>query len=396
VILHIFFTFVLIVLGLMVAYLDLLTVAALVGTKRPGPAREHRRFAVLIPAHNEELLLPRLLASLRSVDYPPQMYDLHVVADNCGDKTATVAREFQAVVHERRDEDHRGKGYALNWALSRIQGPGSAYDAYVVIDADSVVSKNFLHVLNRHLNRGDRVVQASYLVLNRGRSWVSGLSFIALALFNHLRPRGRDALGLSAGLSGNGMCFASSILDDHRWVAFSLTEDSLFHIQLVRAGIRVRFSPWVTVLAEQPTSLRQARSQSVRWERGRFQLTFAFAPRLLVEGLRRRDLVRLGVVADQMVPQFSILSAGIVACAAAGLLLHMMTVFIVTMVLLAGELVYMLVGLHLVEAKGRDYLALLLSPVYAIWKIWTIAIAALHLQDTSWVRTPRSGEDSPP
>lgn len=373
----------------MVSYLDALSVAALLWRRAPVGASPHHRFAIIVPAHDEETLLPRLLDSLFAMDYPRHLYDVHVIADNCSDRTAEVAALRGALVHERQDTELLGKGYALRWGLQRIQRSDVDYDAYVVVDADSVVSAGFLDIMNRHLERGDRVIQSYYGVLNPDESWSSALDFARLAVFNGLRPRGRDALSLSAGLRGNGMCFRSDVLDRFGWESFTLAEDVELHLKLVEAGIRVRYADEADVLGEMPSSLRQARSQNVRWERGRLQMLRAFGPRLIAEGIRQRDPVRLDAVAEQLVPPLSVLTA------------ITTLFFLVTTVaripgprrlaraVLLGQIGYVLTGLGVARARPRIYLALLRAPFYIVWKVWIYIMAAARLGDQRWVRTAR-------
>ncbi|MCL6441804.1 MAG: glycosyltransferase family 2 protein, partial [Thermoleophilum sp.] len=141
-------------------YLLVLTLAAPFGSVRrwaqgPGPVR---RFAVLIPAHNEEPVLARLLASLDALSYPRNLYDVVVVADNCTDATAAIGRARGALVFERSDSVNAGKGHALRWLLDELERAGKVYDAYVVLDADSTVSPNFLWAMNERLRGGAQVV----------------------------------------------------------------------------------------------------------------------------------------------------------------------------------------------------------------------------------------------
>lgn len=378
-------------LALMVLYLDVLSVAAV--TKRHGPESvpPRHRFALLVPAHNEERQLPRLLASLAALDYPRALYDVHVVADNCTDRTALTASTAGALVHERHDTRLRGKGYALKWLLEQLRNAHSQYDAYVVVDADSVVSANLLAVMNSYVARGDQVVQCYDGVLNRQESWVSAISYVALALFNNLRPLGRDALGLSVGLRGNGMCFTSGIIERFGWEVFGLVEDHAYHVQLVSAGVRVRYAAEASVLAEQPTSLAQAYSQSIRWERGRFEL---MSWRFLVQGIRRHDPAQLDALAEQIVPPFSVLTGAIVVMFLLTAALHMPGPFLVASLLVLGEIAYVWIGLRLVHAGRSVYFGLLAAPVYVAWKVWTVAMAAARPNDNLWVRTARPEEEA--
>jgi cellulose synthase/poly-beta-1,6-N-acetylglucosamine synthase-like glycosyltransferase len=378
--------------ALMVLYLDALSLAALLRRRGPLAVPDHSRFAVLVPAHDEEALLPRLLDSIFAVDYPRDLCDVHVIADNCGDRTADIAVAAGAIVHERRDDQLKGKGYALRWALARIRESGSSYDAFVILDADSVVSHNFLQVMNRHLARGDQAVQSYYGVLNPKGSWSSALRYAGLALYNGLRPRGREALGLSVGLHGNGMCFSADVLERLGWEAFTLAEDVEFHFELVEAGIRVRYAAEANVLATMPTSLRQAQSQNVRWERGRLQMLATLAPHLLALGARRRDPLLLDAVAEQLVPPLSVLT-GVTG----------MT-FLITVALrspgprrlatltLLGQIGYVLTGLRLVGAPRAIYLALLRAPLYILWKLAIYVMAAARIGESRWVRTARSSD----
>jgi len=376
----------------MVAYLDLLSIAAFSWRRSPPPTATLRRFAVLVPAHDEEVLLPVLLRSLNALDYPRECYDVHVVADNCTDRTAALAASAGAAVHERFDETLRGKGYALRWLLNRLHArdEGAPYDAYVVVDADSVVSTTFLAALNRYLVRGDIAVQANYGVLNRDESWPATLRYIALALYNDLRPRGRDALGLSAGLRGNGMCFTAALIEKFGWEAFTLAEDAEFHLQLVEAGLKVSFAPDAVVLAEMPTSLRQARSQNMRWERGRLQMLRSFGPRLLKQGLIQRDPARLDAVGEQFVPPLSLLTGLAVLDVAISMASRGKAARRLSLAVVLGQIAYVATGLRLVGADRKAYTALLAAPFYVVWKIALYVAAAIGLDDGVWVRTARS------
>jgi cellulose synthase/poly-beta-1,6-N-acetylglucosamine synthase-like glycosyltransferase len=382
-------------LACMVVYLDVLAVAATRWRPRARPIAPRYRFALLVPAHNEELLLPRLLQSFADLAYPPDLYDVHVVADNCTDNTAVFASAAGAFVHERTNLQERGKGYALRWLLTRLAERGLRYDAYVIIDADSVVSANLLAVLSAHLAQGDQAIQCYYGVLNAGESWPSALRYVALTLFNGLRPRGRDTLRLSAGLRGNGMCFAAPIIERFGWDAFTLAEDAEFHLVLVGAGVRVAYAGEATVLADMPTSLRQSQSQNVRWERGRLHLLRTYALPLLADAVRRRDAMRLDAVAEGFVPPLAVLMGLSSLSFALTAILRLRAARRLSALVLLGQALYTLVGLRLAGAGVRAYLALFMAPVYIVWKVWIYLIAAIGLRGKhQWVRTERSATPS--
>ena len=271
-------------------------------------------FAILVPAHNEEVVIARTLRSLLTLDYPRALYSVQVIADNCTDGTAALARAGGAIVHERNDPTLRGKGYALHWLFGRLLADPQSGDAFVVIDADSVVNPGFLRALDGHLRRGAAAIQGYDTVLNPDASWGTGLRYVAFALLHYLRPLGRRLFGGSAGLKGNGMCFSRAVLERTDWGAFSVTEDLQFHLDLLLSGRPVTFAPDAVVWAEMPASMKAAHAQNVRWETGRLQMVRGYVPRLLGAALRRRSLILFDAAMENLVPPFSIMAAGGVVC----------------------------------------------------------------------------------
>ena len=120
--------------------------------------KEHK-FMAVIPAHNEEMVVGNLIESLQAQNYPKDKYDIYVIADNCTDDTAKVAKEAGAIVLKRFDENHKTKGFALNWFLKQKIEENADYDAFCVFDADNIVDKNFLKNMNKKLCQGEEVVQ---------------------------------------------------------------------------------------------------------------------------------------------------------------------------------------------------------------------------------------------
>ncbi len=390
-------------LAMMVGHLLLLTAAAWMAPKEtPAPPNKPRhRFAILVPAHNEEKLLPALLESLSQLHYPRQLFAIHVVADNCIDETATVARSAGAIVHERFDLDNIGKGYALQWLLARLEKLQVSYDAALILDADSIVSPNFLTVMNAQLNNGERVIQAHYAVLNPERSWVMSLRAAALALVHYLRPLGRTALGGSVGLKGNGMVFQRAVLAEHQWSA-SVTEDIDYHMALILSGERVAFAPDATVWAEMPATLRSAQTQNIRWEQGRLQLARHYVPVLLQAALTPNQFGRplsrsllFDSIMEHIIPPFSVVMGLSVTY---WLLAWLCTMFwgatpllVLATLLLLGQLVYIAAGLILAGTPPQTYLALLYAPIFIFWKMQLILGLMTRSEKQGWVRTARDG-----
>jgi 1,2-diacylglycerol 3-beta-glucosyltransferase len=401
--------------AVVVAYLLLLAGAALIAPPATSGAEvmPWPRFLLLVPAHNEERLLPRLLSSLAELRYPSDCYRVHVVADNCSDQTATLARAASAAVHERQDAICPGKGNALQWLLEQLQRRSEPHEAVIILDADSVVSPNFLSIMAAHLARGERVVQAYYAVGNPQRSVAAGLRFSALAALHYLRPQGRMVLGASAGLKGNGMMFAGPVLQRHPWTA-SVTEDIELHMALLLDGERVHFAPDAVVWAEMPDSLAKSESQHHRWESGRLLLARRYVPQLLraawaalQAGCARQAFILFDAVMEHLIPPFAILvgTSGlllVISCVlwiveavglvkAPGLASALAQINLgLGLSLLAGQAVYLFTALRLVKAPPSAYWQLAYAPVYIFWKVGQYLRAAFSQAGTAWVRTPRN------
>ena len=378
-------------LAIEVGYLLLLTVAALFA-RRTTPARAgdaKTRFLVLAPAHNEEVLIERTVDSLLQMDYPRDAFTVCVIADNCTDRTAQLARARGAMVEERTNPDLRGKGYALDWALQRWWDSGRPCDAVVIIDADTDVSPNFLRVMDARLAQGDVAVQGYYAVRDPGRSWTAALRYAALAVLHYLRPQGRMTLGGSVGLKGNGMVFTAEVMRGHRWTA-SLTEDVEFHMNLVLDGKRVTFAPDAVVWAEMPNTLGNSTTQNARWERGRIQMVQRYVPTLLKRALAQRSYVMADAAMEQLIPPTSVLAFLIIACLVGGIALGSAAGTALGVVLLIGLAVYILTGLLLARAPGKVYLAMIYAPFLMLWKVWLYIKVLINPNKSGWVRTARN------
>jgi len=376
-------------IALMAAYLLTLSVAALLGHPPPPPGPARRRFAVLIPAHDEATVIRRLLSSLRAQRYPTHLFAVFVVADNCTDDTAALAREAGATVLERHEPALAAKGHALAWLLGRVRAAGPV-DAYVVLDADSVVESDLLSRFDARMEAGSRVIQAQYRVLNPGASSVTALRDAALASLHFLRPAGRTRLGLSCGLKGNGMCFEASLLDRFGWPSAGLAEDVEFHLLLVGAGLRVDFAPEVLVRADMPVTLAGSRTQHLRWETGRLRSLRQAIP-LLARGIVNRDPIAADAALEQFVPPLSVAVVVGAGCALAQFLLGAPQLAFTAAAATAGLAIHVVAGLVAVHAPRRAYLALLGAPPYIAWKVWLYARSVLTPSKQPWVRTDRSG-----
>jgi 1,2-diacylglycerol 3-beta-glucosyltransferase len=370
-------------------YLVLLVAASFLYRRRPpvSVARPARRFAILVPAHDEEQVIGRLLESLERLRYLRELFSVYVVADNCSDRTADVARSHGAHVFERDDTSAPGKGQALRWLLDRLAG--TPCGAFVVVDADSVVSPDFLQAVATRLDGGSRAVQGYYGVLNPNESWVAALRSLAFSLRHYTRPLGLATLRASAGLMGNGMAFAAGLREVKEWDAFGVTEDLELHLKLVESGNPVAFAPEASVLSEMPVSLGQAGSQNTRWERGRLALVRRHAPRLLISGLTKRDWPRLNAALELMIPPQSVQLLLTALTIAISLPLGLKAPLALGCVTIALQAAYVIGGLLRAGVRPRLWLALAYAPFYALWKGQLYLRALLARQPLPWVRTAR-------
>lgn len=350
-----------------------------------GPAREKVRFAVVVPAHDEEGVLPTVLESLEGLRYPAHLYEVFVVADNCQDATAKVARRYGCTVWERVDPDRRSKGHALSWAFDRIP---RAYDAIVIVDADSVVDPGLLAAFSRAFHPST-VLQGSYLS-PPGTGVLSVAGYVAAALHNDLKPRGRENLGCSAGVLGNGVCIARAVLDEVPWRRFGLAEDVEYHVDLVLAGKRVGFVPGARVSAASPGTLGGMDSQRSRWERGRLDALRSSAWPLLMRAARERNLASLEALVSISALPFSPTVLAAAGCTTLGALRRSkggMATGVLSLVAASGAT---LRALRLVGAPAGVYTYLAALPLFVIWKGYVTLSSLFGGSRRAWVRTERA------
>jgi 1,2-diacylglycerol 3-beta-glucosyltransferase len=385
------------VLGGLPALAASLYLAALASlSRRVGPPAlpaPRLRFDVVVPAHDEETEIAETVESLLALDYPPQLFRVLVVADNCRDRTSERAAAAGAQVLVRDEPTRRGKGYALAHAFHHSLAEDFA-DAIVVVDADTVVSSNLLSAFAQRFETGAAAVQADYGVRNPLSSWRTRTMTIALATFHGVRSLARERLGLSCGLRGNGMGFSKAVLRAKPYGAFSVVEDLEYGLELGYGGFRVQYVHEARVLGQMVATERASRSQRRRWERGRQAIVRQHAPRLLQQAWQRRDLLLLDLAADLLVPPLGQLVAlnavGTVLCLL-GARLNGGMVPVAAYVWgasLLGILVYVGRGWVLSGVGPHGLLDLLWAPVYVIWKL-TLRFRDRGQSQEEWVRTTR-------
>lgn len=389
-----------IVIALPICYLCVLSVSAILATKKQKKETDTSstnqplvNFAILIPAHNEIAVLGKLLESLAALKYPKDHFDVYVVADNCTDTTAELARTTGWVdVYERFDQNERGKGFALNWLMQKLNDDRLIYDAYIVLDADSVVQATFLDIMNKGLGRGAQALQAHNTVLNVTDSPRTALRWLALTLMNHVRPLGRNGLGFSSTLTGNGMCLSRSLLMSYPWQSFSLAEDYQYYLNLVKHGEKVLYMPEAIVRSEMPSTFAQMRTQDIRWESpDASQPTWRAAWQLLKVGMRNRDFTRIEAIAELLTPPLSYLIGLCLLTLLGSLLLWSIPNMIISLVMISGLSSYLSIPFYLLHPPRAVRTALLHAPGFMLWKLWVILVVKRSKKHTAeWVRTSRT------
>jgi len=349
------------------------------------------RFAVVVPAHNEQDGIASTVENLLAVDYPKHLFSVVVVADNCSDDTAPRAERAGAKVFVRHDEKLRGKGYALAHAFERL---APEVDALVVVDADTVVSPNLLLAFAARIEVGAKAAQADYAVRNPNAAWRTRLMAIAFGAFHVLRSTARERLGLSAGLRGNGMCFTTELLEEVPHDAYSIVEDVEYGIKVGEAGYRVHYAHEAHVYGEMVTSAKASNSQRQRWEGGRAALAGSRGWPLIAAAIARRSAVLFDLAVDILVPPLSTL----VVWNVAGLTYAVVVRFVlgqpVSSAIWIANLgvigVYVLRGWSLSGTGARGLVDLGAAPFYVVWKMW-LRMSQADKPNT-WVRTTREGE----
>ncbi len=376
-------------------HLAVLTAAALV-TRRPRAAAwtasSAARLQIVVPAHDEAAGIAATAQALKEAAVLDSLTDVLVVADNCSDNTAELARQCGVRVLERQDPTVRGKGAALRFAFDACPNA----DWFLVIDADSRLDPGFLSAMRAAIGQaqGDLstvALQARYLgeapAQASGRNAVRArLVGVAMMAFNVLRPMARHTLGQSCGVLGNGFAVRASAVRDSGWGSNAIVEDADQHLRWQAAGLKVRFVSQAVVRGELPLCASAARSQRARWEGGRLNLARRWMPRLAGQLLRGRAWA-FEPLADLLLPPLAHLSAALMLLA----LLPLPATRTFALVGLTVIALHVLAALRVGGARREHLAALLSTPAYIGWKLSAVgATLRAATGRTGWVRTARN------
>ena len=275
--------------------------------EKPLLTNKKHKFMAIIPAHNEENVVGNLVKSLNELDYPKELYDVYVIADNCTDKTAEIAKKEGAIVYERFDEKRKTKGYALNWFLDKKIKENADYDAFCVFDADNLVDKNFLNAMNKKLCQGETVVQGYKDIKNPTDSWISS----GYALFYWTQHKfyqlARYNPGLSPLMNGTGFMVKFDLIKDTGWNTKTLTEDIEFSLINISSGNKLGWAVDAIVYDEQPTTFGQSWTQRIRWTVGHIQCLKLYTKDLAKGVIKNKTLTSFdGLLYIMCIPLFII------------------------------------------------------------------------------------------
>lgn len=351
----------------------------------PGPLA---KLMVIVPSHNEELSIARCIASLEAAC--GSAANIIVIAHNCTDATAEIARKAGARVEIVNDPSLAGKGHALNHGFGFAFGECGA-EAVMIVDADSTVSSNIVAEVSKRLALSP-VVQCRYQVRNHSASWRAGLTSLAFLGINVIRPRGRDRLGLSCGIFGNGFAMRKDVLDDVAYDAHSIVEDMEFHLALVSRGYRVRFITEACVFGDMPLSAATSASQHSRWEGGRLRLLSDWGPRLLREVFKGRLSL-----AEPLIDLLGLPLALEVFSLMVLLLFPTPQTRLYVLAALSIVLLHLGVIIHESPNRGESVRNLLLAPVYLLGRVTRVSsVLRASSKSAKWVRTTRDASPGLP
>ena len=271
------------ILSIMVIYKAFYFAIGFLFTRKFKPAKKKHKYGILIAARNEENVIGNLLDSIKKQDYPQKYLTVFVVADNCTDKTAEISRQHGAKVYERFDNEHKTKGFALQYLFKNIEKDYgiNSFEGYFIFDADNLLNKNYITKMNDAFDSGEKIITSYRNTKNFDENWIAStyaLHWIRSIRTNH---RARSVLRLATNIQGTGFLFANEIVKNG-WNYTGLTEDRALTADAVARGYQITYQDEAEFFDEQPISLKVALRQRLRWSKGHLLAFLETGPYLFI------------------------------------------------------------------------------------------------------------------
>ena len=341
--------------------------------------------SILIPAHNESLVIAKTIQTIL-----PQLTtqdQLLVVADNCTDDTATVARNLGITVVERFNTELRGKGFALDYGIQHFKS--NPPQVVIIIDADCIIYADAIDLLGQTCKVQKRPIQALYLMDSQPNpSLKARIAEFAWLLKNKVRPLGFKALGLPCQLMGTGMAFLWDDIKEINLASSHIVEDMKLGVDLARINKATIFLPEALVKSVFPLTQEATNTQRARWEHGHLGMIMSEAPSLLFEALQTRNLQMFGLACDLIVPPLAVLVLLCVAVFILSLVCSAHLALLLSALLLAALTVAVLLAWLFFGRQIISFKQLCYAPVYALVKI-PLYIKFFFNRQVEWVRSKR-------
>lgn len=263
----------------------------LVGTIKHGKVKIKKevvqhKIGIVISARNESKVISNLIDSIYANDYPSELLQIFVIADNCTDDTAQIARDKGCFVIERFNMEQVGKGYALNYLFAQLHHKEEykdlVPDAYIILDADNVIRPNYITEMNKTFCQGYNIITSYRNSKNFGKNWItSGYAYWFLHESRHLN-NARMMLHTSCAISGTGFLISTDTVKEYGdWHFFALTEDIQCSTEYSIAGKKVGYCGTAELFDEQPATFKQSWTQRERWAKGFYQVFGKYGGKLI-------------------------------------------------------------------------------------------------------------------
>ncbi len=379
-------------------------------SKGKSISSKENSFALIVAAHNEETVVEDIVTSLKAMDYPADKFEVFVVADNCTDKTAEIAKKAGAVVLERFNAEKRGKGYAMEFAFEHIFALKENYEYICVFDADNVVKTDFLTEMNSKINEGYRAVQGYLDSKNPGDNWLTFSYSLWYWINNRMSQLARGNLDIGCRLGGTGFAVESELIKTYGWGATCLAEDTEFTLKLALNDIKVGWAHGAVVYDEKPTLLGTSIHQRKRWMQGLSEVATRYVKPLLKKGIKEGSTdafhMLMNFWGDSLYPitvgffwtvylLAIFLNKGSVLYSLLCSMWQSPISMLVLSVLTWGNLLIMLAGLYSDRKLDRNIMKNSLGFfVYILSWIPIGIMGFLHRDEREWFHTPHSSKKS--